>query len=92
MTIRIRGAHLGTLIVALAGLALAPLANADDKDDIMALIAQYGELEDDLAKQAKLIRDDRVMITNIRQTDNAKNMEIFTGPGKRACGARRMRR
>jgi ketosteroid isomerase-like protein len=76
MTIRIRGAHLGTLIVALAGLAFAPLAGADDKDDIMALIAQYGELEDDLEKQADLIRDDRVMITNIRQTDNAKNMEI----------------
>lgn len=76
MTIRIRGAHLGTLIVALAGLIFAPLASADDKDDIMALVAQYGDLEDDLAKQADLIRDDRVMITNIRQTDNDKNMEI----------------
>ena len=76
MTIRIRGAHLGTLIVALAGLAFAPFALADDKDDIMALVAQYGELEDDLAAQAKMMRDDRVMITNIRQTDNDKNMEI----------------
>lgn len=76
MTIRIRGAHLGTLIVALAGLTFSPLASADDKDDIMALVAKYGELEDDLTKQADLIRDDRVMITNIRQTDNDKNMEI----------------
>ncbi len=76
MTIRIRGAHLGTLIVALAGLAFAPFALADDKDDIMALVSQYGDLEDDLAKQSDLIRDDRVMITNIRQTDNDKNMEI----------------
>jgi ketosteroid isomerase-like protein len=76
MTIRIRGVHLGTLIVALTGLIFAPLASADDKDDIMALVSQYGDLEDDLAKQSDLIRDDRVMITNIRQTNNAKNMEI----------------
>jgi hypothetical protein len=48
----------------------------DDRDDILALVDQYGELEDDLAAQAKMIRDDRVMITNIRQTDNAKNMKI----------------
>jgi hypothetical protein len=64
------------LIVALAGLVFAPLAFADDKDDVMAFIDQYGELEDDLAAQAKMIRDDRVMITAIRRTDNAKNMEI----------------
>jgi hypothetical protein len=76
MLIRERGVGLGTLIVALFGLAVAPLAMADDKSDIMALVKSYGDLEDDLAAQAKLIRDDRVMITNIRQTDNAKNMEI----------------
>ena len=76
MSIVKRGGHLGTLIVALAGLVFAPLAFADDKDDIMAFIDQYGELEDDLAAQSKMIRDDRVMITGIRQTDNAKNMEI----------------
>ena len=76
MLIREQGARLGTLIVALFGLALAPLASADDKDDIMAFIDQYGELEDNLAEQAKMIRDDRVMITAIRRTDNAKNMEI----------------
>ena len=76
MLIREQGARLGTLIVALFGLAFAPFAFADDKDDIMALIEQYGDLEDDLAAQSKLIRDDRVMITNIRQTNNDKNMEI----------------
>jgi hypothetical protein len=76
MSIRRRGGSLITLIVALAGLVFAPLAFADDMDDILALVDQYGELEDDLAAQAKMIRDDRVMITNIRQTDNAKNMKI----------------
>ena len=76
MSISKRAGRFGTLIVALAGLVFAPLAFADDKDDVMAFIDQYGELEDDLAAQAKMIRDDRVMITAIRRTDNAKNMEI----------------
>ena len=76
MLIRKRGAGLGTLIVALFGLAFAPLAFADDMGDVMALVKSYGETESDLAAQAKMIRDDRVMITNIRQTDNAQNMEI----------------
>ena len=71
-----RGGSFSILIVALAGLVFAPLALADDKDDIMAFIEKYGELEGDLAAQAKLIRDDRVMITAIRRTDNAKNMKI----------------
>ena len=76
MSISKRAGRFGTLTVALAGLVFAPLAFADDKDDVMAFIDQYGELEDDLAAQAKMIRDDRVMITAIRRTDNAKNMEI----------------
>ena len=76
MSILKRGGSLSTLIVALAGLVFAPLAFADDKADVMAVIEQYGELEDDLAAQAKMMRDDRVMITNVRRTDNAKNMEI----------------
>ena len=70
------GARLGTLIVALFGLAVAPAALADDRDDVLALIERYGDLEDNLEEQAKLMRDDRVMITNIRRTDNAKNMQI----------------
>ncbi len=76
MSILKRGGSFSTLMVALAGLVFAPLALADDKDDIMAFIEKYGELEDDLAAQAKMMRDDRVMITTIRRTDNAKNMEI----------------
>ena len=76
MLIRERGAGLGTLIVALFGLAFAPLALADDMDDVMALVAKYAETAEDLAAQSKLMRDDRVMITNIRQTDNDQNMEI----------------
>jgi hypothetical protein len=64
------------LIVALFGLAFAPLALADDMHDILAFVERYGNLEEDLDAQSRLIRDDRVMITNIRQTDNAKNMQI----------------
>lgn len=70
------GACLGSLIIALFGLAFAPIALADDRDDILALIDRYGELEDNLDEQGKLIRNDRVMITGVRQTNNAKNMEI----------------
>ena len=76
MSILNQRGNFSTLIVALAGLVFAPLAFADDKDDVMAFIDQYGELEDDLAAQAKMMRGDRVMITNVRRTDNAKNMQI----------------
>jgi len=71
-----RSCDLRFLIVMLAGLILAPGAYADDKDDVLAFIHQYGELEGDLKAQAKLIRDDRVMITSVRQSDAAKNMAI----------------
>lgn len=76
MSILESSTRLCTLIVALLGLAFAPVALADDMDDVLAVIRSYGDLEDNLAEQAKLIRDDRVMITNVRQTDNAKNMRI----------------
>lgn len=71
-----KGARLATLLLVLSGLAFAPAAMADDMDDIMSLISRYGDTEGDLDAQSRLIRDDRVMITNIRQTDNAKNMMI----------------
>jgi hypothetical protein len=71
-----RGKSLGFLIFALIGLVFAPFAFADDNDDVLAWIYEYGELEDDLAAQSRMIRDDRVMITAVRQTDNAKNMAI----------------
>ncbi len=72
-----RGSRLTTLIAVLAGLVLAPYALADDEDDVLAVIYQYGELEDDLDAQAKMMRDDRVFIAGgVRLTDEAKNMAI----------------
>ena len=66
-----------TLVAVLAGLILSPYALADDADDVMAVVQQYGELEDDLAAQAGLMREDRVFIAGgIRQTDEAKNMAV----------------
>jgi hypothetical protein len=37
---------------------------------------KYSALEDDLEEQAKMMRPDRVMITNVRQSDQAMNMGI----------------
>jgi hypothetical protein len=72
-----RGSRLATLIVALAGLGIAAVAFADDEDDVLAAIHQYGDLEGDLDAQAELMRDDRVHIFGgIRASDNAKNMMI----------------
>jgi hypothetical protein len=72
-----RGSHLTTLIAVLAGLIFAPIAFADDADDVLALVKQYGDLEDDLAAQANLMRSDRVYIAGgMRQTDEAKNMAM----------------
>ena len=70
-----RGSRLTTLIVVLTGLIFAPNAFADDEDDVLAIVHQYGDLENDLEAQAKLMRSDRVYITGgMRQTDEAKNM------------------
>jgi len=70
-----RGSRLTTLIVAMCGLILASNAFADDEDDVLAIVYQYGDLENDLEAQAKLMRSDRVYITGgLRQTDEAKNM------------------
>ena len=50
---------------------------ADDEDDVMAVIQQYGDLEGDLEAQANLMRSDRVHIVGgNRQTNQAKNREI----------------
>tara|TARA_B100001765_G_scaffold168199_1_gene111278 strand:- start:207 stop:689 length:483 start_codon:yes stop_codon:yes gene_type:complete len=74
MTIE-RGSRLTALIIVLAGLMFAPNTFADDMSDVMAIIYQYGDLENDLEAQAKLMRSDRVFIAQgIRQTDEAKNM------------------
>jgi hypothetical protein len=70
-----RSSRVTTLIVVLSGLIFAPYAFADDRDDVLAVIQQYGDLEDDLDAQSKLMLADRVFITGgLRQTDEAKNM------------------
>jgi hypothetical protein len=70
-----RGSRLTTSIVVMAGLIFAPIAFADDEDDVLAIVHQYGDLENDLEAQANLMRSDRVYITGgLRQTDEAKNM------------------
>lgn len=70
-----RGSRLTTLIFVMTGLIFAPNAFADDEDDVLAIVYQYGDLENDLEAQAKLMRPDRVYITQgLRQTDEAKNM------------------
>jgi hypothetical protein len=70
-----RGSRLTTLIAVIAGLIFAPYALADDEDDVLAIVHQYGDLENDLEAQAKLMRSDRVYITGgMRQTNEAKNM------------------
>jgi hypothetical protein len=70
-----RGKRLTALIFILSGLIFSPNTFADDESDVMAIIYQYGDLENDLEAQAKLMRSDRVYITGgIRQTDEAKNM------------------
>jgi len=66
---------LATLIFLMAGVVLPFSTFADDVDDVMAVIQQYGDLENDLEAQARLMRSDRVYITQgLRQTDEAKNM------------------
>lgn len=70
-----RSSRLSTLIIVLAGLIFTPNIFADDADDVMSIVYQYGDSENDLAAQAKLMRSDRVYISQgLRQTDQAKNM------------------
>jgi len=70
-----RVSSLATLIFAMCAMALATSVFADDKDDVMAIVYKYGDLENDLESQAKLMRPDRVYITGgMRQTDEARNM------------------
>ena len=70
-----RGSRLFALAFVLLGLTFAPNGFADDASDVMAIIYQYGDLENDLEAQANLMRSDRVYITGgLRQTDEAKNM------------------
>lgn len=52
-----------TFLIAISGLTFALNTFADDKDDVLAVVYQYGDLENDLEAQAKLMRPDRVYIT-----------------------------
>ena len=65
-----------SLSVLVVSLCLLPAAIADGHGEVMEVIMKYANLEGDLKEQAKLIRDDRVMITGVRQSDQAKNLEI----------------
>jgi len=70
-----RGSRLTTLLVIASGLMFAANAFADDEDDVLSIVYKYGDLENNLEEQAKLMRPDRVYITQgLRQTDEAKNM------------------
>ena len=69
--------HCSAILLVLSALMLAPPVSADDADDVLALVKQYGDLEGDLNAQAQLMRNDRVFIAGgTRQTDQAKNMAI----------------
>jgi len=66
-----------SLLVASVAILLAPLAFADDADDVMAVVQQWADTEADLAAQAKTIRADRVQVTgNGRQSDQAGNLRV----------------
>ena len=52
-------------------------AQADEKNEVLAVIEQWAALENDLIAQAELIRDDRVQIGGgIRQTNQKLNLEV----------------
>ena len=67
----------GVLASAFLAAALAsPIASADDADDVRAVVDEYLATEGDLAKQARLMSDDRSFIAGgFRQTDNVSNMK-----------------
>ncbi len=65
------------LLFALVTILVPPIALADDEDEVLAVVQSWAELENDLDKQAELIRDDRVQIFEmLRQTDQAQNLRI----------------
>ena len=66
-------------LMAVLALFAAPMVNADDRDDVIALIDAYIETEGDIAEQGKLMSEDRVYIVGspaIRLTDNVANMKL----------------
>ena len=80
-----------TAILILAGLLFSINTLADDVSDVTKVVQQYGDLENDLAAQAKLMHPDRIYISGgIRQTDEAKNMAIQI-TGRKAGGVSQWR-
>jgi hypothetical protein len=66
-----------SLFVASVAIFMAPLAAADDADDVMAVVQQWADTEADLVAQANVIRSDRVQVTgNGRQSDQAGNLRV----------------
>ena len=66
--------HLSIVALITSGIALSTLTYADDESDVMAIVYEYGNLENDLEAQANLMRSDRIHIANgMRQTNEAKN-------------------
>jgi hypothetical protein len=69
--------------VFLAALA-APIASADDADDVRVVVDAYLATEGNLQNQAKLMSDDRSFIAGgFRQTDNVTNMKNQVAAAKR---------
>jgi len=66
-------------LMAVLALFAAPMAIADDMDDVTALLNSYIKTEGDIAEQGKLMSEDRVYIIGapaMRQTDNVANMTL----------------
>ena len=67
-------------LLAVLALGAAPMANADDRDDVEAVINQYIDSEGfDLAEQTKLMASDRTYIFGgMRYSNNDKSMALQT--------------
>jgi ketosteroid isomerase-like protein len=71
-------------IVLLAAVLISPLAAADDAADVRAVVDEYLATEGDLARQARLMTDDRSFIAGgFRQTNNVRNMNNQMAAAKR---------
>ena len=67
----------GALLIAVTLLMVSSVVAADDADDALEAVMRWAELENDLEKQAELIRDDRIMIFGMnRWTDQAQNLRV----------------
>ena len=66
-----------SLVVASVAILFAPLAFADDADDVMAVVPPWADPDADLVTPGQLIRADRVQVTgNGRQSDQAGNLRV----------------